>query len=305
MRAIVIEQFGGPEVLTTTEVPEPEPGPGQVLVRVEAAGVNAFDGKVRSGAMEPVFHTRLPVVPGLEAAGTVAAVGQGVDVTLGTRVTGWCRAGYAELAVLDRWAVVPDDVDAVQAAALPVVGEAANRSLRLLGVQAGETLLVHGASGGVGGLATQLAVAAGVTVVGTASQERLGRVTAYGAVATEYGAGLVARVRALAPQGIDAVLDAAGRGALPDSIELRGGTDRIITIADPAAFDLGITFTSRSEPDADDLAALLRQVAAGTVSVPVAAVLPLADAAEAHRLVDGGHAGGRVVLVVRPAAATP
>jgi NADPH:quinone reductase-like Zn-dependent oxidoreductase len=298
MRAIVVDRFGGPEVLSVTEVPDPEPGPGQVLVRVEAAGVNAFDGKVRSGAMESVFRTRLPVVLGLEVAGTVAAVGPGADVAPGTRVAGWCRAGYAELAVVEPWIVLPDDLDSVQAAALPVVCEAARRTLRILGLRPGETLLVHGASGGVGGLATQLAVAAGVTVVGTASPARLEHVTGFGAVATEYGGGLVERVRALAPQGVDAVLDTAGRGALPDSIELRGGTDRIVTIADPAAFDLGITFTSRSEPDSDDLADLARQVTAGEIVVPVAAALPFADAAEAHRLVDSGHAGGKVVLVV-------
>jgi NADPH:quinone reductase-like Zn-dependent oxidoreductase len=298
MQAIVVEEFGGPEVLRLAEASEPEPGPGEVLVSVEAAGVNAFDGKVRSGAMESVFHTKLPAIPGLEVAGTVVAAGAGVDVAPGTRVAGWCRAGYAELAVVGPFVALPEELGAVQAAALPVVGEAAHRTLRLLGVRPGETLLVHGASGGVGGLATQLAVAAGVTVVGTASPARLDRVTGFGAVATEYGDGLVERVRALAPQGIDAVLDAAGHGALPDSIELRGTVDRIVTIADPAAFDLGVTFTSRSEPDADDLAALARDVAAGAIMVPVAATLPLAEAPLAHRIIDGGHPGGKVVLLV-------
>lgn len=298
MRAVVIDQFGGPEVLHVGEAPDPEAGPGQVRVRVEAAAVNPFDGKVRSGAMERVFRTKLPAVFGVEVAGVVDQVGEGVEgVTPGDRVAGWTSRGYAELALVKLWAPVPDGLGAPQAAALPVVGEAARRALRLLAVQPGETLLVHGASGGVGGLATQLAVADGVTVIGTASPDNQERVAAYGATPTTYGAGLVERVRALAPQGIDAVFDAAGRGALPDSIMLRGGTDRVLTIADPAAHELGVQLSERSEPSAADLADLLGRVARGEVSVPVAAVLPFTEAAEAHRRVGGGHAGGKVVLV--------
>lgn len=297
MRAIVIEEFGGPEVLHVGEAPEPQPGPGQVRIRVEAVAVNAFDGKLRSGSMEPFFRTPLPAVLGLEAAGVVDQAGPGADVAPGTRVTGWVRRGYAEHAVLDRWAVLPDDLPATTAAALPVAGETAGRALRLLAVRPGETLLVHGASGGVGGLATQLAAASGVTVIGTASAANQHRVAGYGATPVLYGEGLVDRVRAAAPQGVDAVLDATGRGVLPDSIELRGGTDRIVTIADPAAHGLGITFTERAEPSAADLADLVALVASGAVTVPVATVLPFEEAAEAHRLVESGHAGGKVVLV--------
>lgn len=243
MRAIVMEEFGGPEVLhLAATVPDPEPGPGQVLIRVEAAGVNAFDGKVRSGAMESVFHTRLPAILGLEVAGRVAAAGPGVDVAPGTRVVAWSRSGYAELAVVDRWVPVPAGLDAVQAAALPVVGEAARRTLRLLDVRPGETLLVHGASGGVGGLATQLAVAAGVTVVGTASAARLERVTGFGALATEYGVGLAERVRALVPHGIDAVLDTSGRAPSPRASSCAAGPNE----SSPSRTPRRPTWASRS-----------------------------------------------------------
>lgn len=297
MRAVVYDRFGGPEVLHVGEVPAPEAGPGQVRVRVEAVGLNAFDGKVRSGAMEPVFTTPLPAVPGLEVAGVVDQVGDGAaGVAAGDRVTGWTSRGAAELAVLGRWAAVPDGIDAVQAAALPVVGETARRALRILAPRPGETLLVHGASGGIGGLVTQLAVAAGVRVVGTASPAGQERVAAYGATPTPYGPGLVDRVRALVP-AVDAVLDTSGAGVLPDSIELRGGTDRVLTLADPAARALGVEFSERSEPSSADLAELAGLVARGEVSVPVATVLPLAEAARAQGLVDGGHAGGKVVLV--------
>ncbi|MFI6427849.1 NADP-dependent oxidoreductase [Promicromonospora sp. NPDC050880] len=297
MRAVVFDRFGGPEMLHVGEVPEPAAGPGQVRVRVEAVPLNAFDGKVRSGAMESVFTTALPGVPGLEVAGVVDQVGDGAaGIAVGDRVTGWTSRGAAELAVLDRWAAVPDGVDPVQASALPVVGETARRALRILGVRSGETLLVHGASGGVGGLATQLAVAAGVRVVGTASAANQERVAAYGATPTTYGPGLVDRVRALVPV-VDAVLDTSGAGVLPDSIELRGGTDRVLTLTDPAAHGLGVEFSERSEPSSADLAELVGLVARGQVSVPVAAVLPLAEAARGQELVDDGHAGGKVVLV--------
>lgn len=297
MRAVVFEEFGGPEVLHLGEVPEPEAGPGQIRVRVEAVGLNPFDGKVRSGAMESAFRTALPAVPGAEVAGVVDRLGDGVTgVAVGDRVTGWTSRGAAELAVLRRWARVPDGLDAPRAAALPVAGEAARRGLRLLGLVPGETLLVHGASGGVGGLATQLAVAAGVRVIGTASPANQERVASYGATPTPYGEGLVDRVRALVP-AVDAVLDAAGSGVLPDSIELRGGTERVVTLADPAAHGLGIEFPEQPEPSADELADLVGQVVRGEVTVPVAHVLPLAEAARAQALVDGGHAGGKVVLV--------
>ncbi|MCP2266938.1 NADP-dependent oxidoreductase [Promicromonospora thailandica] len=303
MRAVVYDRFGGPEVLHLGQVPEPEAGPGRVRVRVEAVGLNPFDGTVRSGAMESAFRTRLPGVPGLEVAGVVDQVGDGVTgVAVGDRVMGWTSRGAAELAVLKRWARVPDGVDPAQAAALPVAGEAARRALRILAPRPAETLLVHGASGGVGGIATQLAVAAGVRVVGTASAARQDRVAGFGATPTTYGPGLVRRVRALlaltgtAP-AVDAVLDAAGAGVLPDSIELRGGTDRVLTLADPEGPALGVELSERAEPSSDDLADLAALVARGEVSVPVAAVLPLAEAARAAELVDGGHAGGKVVLV--------
>lgn len=297
MRAVVFDEFGGPEVLHLGEVAEPEAGPGQVRVRVEAVGLNAFDGKVRSGAMEAVFRTRLPGVPGLEVAGIVDQVGAGVTgVTTGDRVAGPAGRGAAEYAVLGLWARVPDGLDAAQAAAVPVVAETSRRALRILDVKPGETLLVHGASGGVGGLATQLAVAAGAHVIGTASPANQDRVAGYGATPTTYGEGLVERVRALAP-AVDAVLDTAGSGVLPDSIELRGGTERVLTLADPAAHTLGVEFTERSEPSSEVLAEILDLVARGEVSVPVAHVLPLAEAARAQSLVDDGHAGGKVVLV--------
>ncbi|GAA1314845.1 NADP-dependent oxidoreductase [Saccharothrix xinjiangensis] len=298
MEAVVLERFGGPEELRLAEVEVPEPGPGQVRVRVRAAGVNPFDGKVRSGAMERVFATRLPAVLGLEVAGEVDAVGPGVNsAAVGDAVFGFADTGaYAERALLTTFARKPAALTWERAVALPVAGETADRVLRLLGVTAGETLLVNGAAGAVGTIAVQLAVAAGARVVGTAGPDNQGHVASLGATPTTYGPGLVERVRALAPEGVDAVFDVAGRGALPDSIELRGGTDRIATIADPAAAELGVTFSGAGERDAGRLAELADLAARGVLVTAIAATFPLARAAEAHRVSDAGHARGKLVL---------
>ncbi|QFZ19264.1 NADP-dependent oxidoreductase [Saccharothrix syringae] len=300
MKAVVLERFGGPEELRLSDVDAPEPGPGQVRVRVRAAGVNPFDGKVRSGAMEALFTTELPTVLGLEVAGEVDAVGPGVTgVAEGDAVFGFADGGgYAEQALLSTFAPKPEGLGWEQAVALPLAGETADRVLRQLGVRAGETLLVHGAAGAVGTIAVQLAVAAGARVVGTAGPDNQEHVAALGATPTTYGPGLVERVRELAPEGVDAVFDVAGRGALPDSIELRGGTDRIVTIADPAAGQWGIPFSGESQRDAGRLAELAELAARGGLVVAIAATFPLADAAEAHRVSGAGHVRGKLVLTV-------
>jgi NADPH:quinone reductase-like Zn-dependent oxidoreductase len=247
----------------------------------------------------PGVAVSLPVVPGLEIAGIVDALGPGVDgVAEGDRVAGFAdTGGYAELALTSVFAPIPDTLGAAEAATVPVAAETATRVLRRLDVQAGETLLVHGATGAVGAFAVQLAVRRGVRVVGTASPQGHDRVAAMGATPTTYGPGLVDRVRALAPSGVDAVLDAAGRGALPDSITLRGGTDRIVTIADPAAARLGVAFSSAARRDAGRLAEVLDAVARGELTTMLGRVLPLADAARGHELVESGHPGGKIVLV--------
>jgi NADPH:quinone reductase-like Zn-dependent oxidoreductase len=298
MKAMRIDTFGGPEVLHEAEVDTPEPGPGQLRVRVRTVGVNPFDGKVRSGAMAAMFSTPLPAILGLEVAGTVDAVGSEVrGFAVGDDVFGWADSGaYAEYALMSRVAIKPAGLAWDAAVALPVAGETAARVLDLLKVTSGETLLIHGAAGAVGTVAAQLAVARGATVIGTASAANHEYLAALGVLPTGYGAGLVERVRALAPGGVDAVFDVAGKGALPDSIELRGGTDRIVTIADPAARGLGVTFSGGGYEV--DLAGLADSAVKGELVVAISGVYPLAAVATAHRVVDAGHARGKLVLTV-------
>ncbi|MEU4745983.1 alcohol dehydrogenase catalytic domain-containing protein, partial [Actinosynnema sp. NPDC023658] len=189
MKAVVLSRFGGPEELRLGDVERPEPGPGQVRVRVRAAGVNPFDVKVRSGAMEAVFTTPLPTVLGSEVAGVVDAVGPGVTGTaVGDEVLGWADTGaYAEYVLTTTFAPKPAGLTWERAVSLPVAVETTDRVLGLLDVEPGGTLLVHGAAGGVGVVAVQLAVAAGLRVIGTAGPDNQERVAALGATPTTYG----------------------------------------------------------------------------------------------------------------------
>ncbi|RKH41668.1 NADP-dependent oxidoreductase [Corallococcus sicarius] len=309
MKAITFSEYGGPEVLHVTPLPEPVPGPGQVRIRVRVAGVNPVDAKLRSGLMSKQIPLSLPAIPGSDVAGTVDAVGEGVTaLSVGDEVFGWADTGsYAEAALATKVVRKPQGLSWDVAVALPVAGEAATRGLRLLNVQRGETLLIHGGSGAVGTLAVQLALQAGATVIATASPAHHDSLRAMGALPVSHGPGLVDQVKALgleprpdAPHGIDAVFDVAGKGALPDSITLRGSTRRILTIADPQAFSLGIPFSAGTPKDrsSDDLEALAGLATSGKLDVAIAAHFPLEEAARAQALIMEGHPRGKIILVV-------
>lgn len=302
MKAIQFDDFGGPEVLREVELDQPVPGAGEILVQVKRVGVNPFDGKVRAGYTRSFMQVTLPTVPGFEIAGVVSEIGDGVtEFAVGDEVFGWSTGGaYAEYAIGATLVRKPADLDWDVAVSLPVAVETALRVLDELKVSSGDTLLVNGASGAVGAVAVQLAVRRGATVIGTAGTSNQEYVATLGATPTHYGDGLAARVRALAPNGVDAVFDAAGKGALPDAIELRGGsTDRIVTIADPAAGELGVRMSTGGTPiPVAELAKAAQSAERGELTVTVAATYPLAEAAKAQEVVDGGHAGGKVVLVV-------
>lgn len=228
MKAARFSRFGGPEVLEVVELPDPHPDPGQIRITVRAAGVNASDAQKRQGLMD----VYLPQTLGYEAAGVVDEIGTGVGgVTLGDRVFGFCPGGaaQAELAVLAVFAATPAGVDDARAAALPAAIETAARALDQLGVVAGLTLLINGASGSVGSAAVQLAVARGARVIGTAGPANQDYLRSLGAQPVVYGDGLIERVRAIAPSGVDLALDAAGSGVLPELIGLAGGPDQVLT----------------------------------------------------------------------------
>ena len=305
VKAVRFSRFGGPEVLEIVDLPDPHPGPGQVRIAVRAAGVNPSDWKKREGLMDP----ELPQTMGYEAAGVVDELGEGVaDVAAGDRVFGFSAEGaaQAELAVLSNYAPIPPSLSFAGAAALPAAIETATRALDQLGVGAGagrgSTLLINGASGSVGSAAVQLAVVRGARVIGTASPASHEYLRSLRAEPVAYGEGLAGRVRALAPAGVDAALDVAGSGVLSELIELAGGPEHVVTIADfGGAQEHGVRFSRGDGGRAvHALAEIGELIESGRFSLPVAQTFPLAEIAEAHRIGEDGRVRGKLVLVIGP-----
>ncbi|MFD8750353.1 NADP-dependent oxidoreductase [Kitasatospora sp. NPDC059577] len=307
-KAIAFHEYGGADVLRPIDIELPAPGPGQVRVAVRTVGVNPLDHKVRSGAMAGLFPVAFPAVNGYELAGVVEALGEGVTgFAPGDEVFGAVMGGgYAEHALVPAAMLArkPASLGWEEAAAIPVAAETAERALDVLGVRAGETLLVHGAAGGVGTVLLQFARARGITVIGTASEANHDHLRELGAIPVTYGEGLAERVRAAAPGGVDRALDAAGQGGvLPLSVELTGSADRVLTIADfVGAEQYGVRFTGGADGvefhHRRAYAAAIALHEAGTLRLPLHRVFPLAEAAEAQRVSEQGHLRGKIVLTV-------
>ncbi|MGX1849613.1 NADP-dependent oxidoreductase [Streptomyces sp. NPDC055299] len=297
---ISFSEYGGPEVLTLSQVATPEPGPGQVRIRVRATAVNPIDLRIRAGAMQGAFPVAFPMVPGWDVAGVVDQAGEGATASVGDEVFGVASVGgYSEYAVLDQPFAKPVEVSFETAAALVTVGEAACRALQHLDVQPGQTLLLHGAGGSVGTIAVQVAAARGITVVGTVAEQDIERVNGLGAFAVPYGEGWVERVKAAAPDGVDFVFDASGAGVLADSVALVGDAGKVITIADPSFAQHGVRFTGMDPADRfpEALPRLAELIAAGKLDVPVWRAYPLAEAARAHADIEARRNQGKVVLL--------
>ncbi|HEY0188386.1 MAG TPA: NADP-dependent oxidoreductase [Cellulomonas sp.] len=297
MQAVRFSRFGGPEVLELVELPDPHPGPGEVRIAVRAAGVNASDWKKRQGLMDP----DLPQTLGYEAAGVVDELGDGVtDVAVGDRVLGFADgAAQAELAVLLAYAPIPPSLSFTDVAALPAAVETAARGLDQLGVTAGTTLLVNGATGNVGSAAVQLAVARGARVIGTGGAAGQDRLRAMGATPVTYGGTMVAQVRAVCPGGVDRALDVAGSGVLPELVALAGGPEHVVTLADHAgARQHGVRFsTGESGRALDTLHQIGDLVTSGRLALPPVRAFPLAEVADAHRFGEAGAGHRKIVLV--------
>lgn len=279
MRALTYTEFGGPEVLHVVDVPRPEAGDGQVVIAVRAAAVNPFDAKQRAGAVggEP------PAIPGYDAAGVIEATGERV---FGQAVSG----AYAEYAVLANWAAIPDDLSFEEAAGYVTPAETAVRSLELVGVGDGTTVVIAGASGGVGSAAVQFALARGARVIGTASDRNRDYVR-------DLGAEVIGHDELGSIEGaVDAGVDTAGKGSVPQLIELTGDPAKVVTIADFGAGELGVHVTGQSSAwhALAEAADLHRQ---GRFSLPVAQALGFEQGAEAHRLVEQGSERGKIILV--------
>ncbi|MDQ8701632.1 NADP-dependent oxidoreductase [Streptomyces sp. LHD-70] len=312
MKAIALDTYGSPDELRVADLAEPKVAPGEVLVRVRAAGVNPVDWKLAAGGLDPIMETRFPLIPGWDVAGVVEANGLDADdFAPGDEVYGYIRkdwaqnGGYAEQvsASVRMLAKKPAALDWNQAAGVPLAGLTALQSLRRVGVGAGDTVLIHAAAGGVGAFGVQIAVAAGARVIGTASKRNHDFLRELGAEPVTYGDGLVDRVRALAPEGVDAVLDFVGGGVAEVSVPLlkqapQGARSaRLASIADGDVLGLGGHHVW-VRPDAEGLTELAVLAEAEKLRVHVDHALPLERAGEAWRLSQEGRTRGKIVLTV-------
>lgn len=323
MRAIVVQSLGDPDVLELAEAPRPEPGPGQVLVRLHAAGVSFSDTERRRGAYR---RPDLPWIPGSEGAGVVEGVGPGVDPGLaGERVAFWAMppavsGTYAELAVAPAESLfrLGSGVGFETGAALPQQGLTAYGVVHLAArIEAGQTVLIHAAAGGVGLLAVQLARQAGARVLGTVSSERkVEAVRELGGEPLLYGDDLRERVlAATGGRGVDVVLDSVGRATQEVSFAVLAPFGHLVFYGDasgpPQPIDPDRLYDRSLKVGAFALDVdrqperwtvvrrdLLRRVEEGSLRLTVSAVLPLAAAAEAHRLLESRQSVGKIVLSV-------
>ncbi|MBB1058658.1 NADP-dependent oxidoreductase [Dietzia sp. B19] len=299
MRAAAIADFGPPEVLRIHTLARPEVPVDGVLVRVIAAGVQLTDAAIRAGWTPPGAVIRFPQVLGNEFSGVVEAVGpEAGEFASGDSVAGFNVLGcYAEYVAVPQSQLVakPANVTWRAAGALSASGQTAHTAFEDLAVTPGEIVLVHGAAGGVGTIFTQLAVRAGATVIGTASEVNHDYLRELGAVPVSYGRGQAERIRAISPH-VDVAFDAAGHENLRTAVDLVADRDRIATIVDMAlAQDLGCRVV-RSRRSRDRLASLMDQVAQEDLHVHIRASYPLDHAAAAHRDVETGHGRGKIVL---------
>lgn len=297
MKRVSFAEFGGPDVLQLLDAEEPHAGPGQIRIAVRAAGVNPVDWRVREGQFQKVRPIELPAGVGLDASGAVDEVGDGVEgVEVGDHVFGEGASTYAEFAVLSAWAGMPEGLTFEEAAGYPSVVETALRIIREVGVRSGQTLLVSGASGGVGSAVLQIARDRGITVVGTAGAANQDYLRDLGAVATTYGDGWVERVRQLGH--VDAALDLAGSGVIRELVELTGDPQKVISIADLAAPEFGVRFSGAAGSVPDALAEAADLISRGRLHIPVDKSYALTEAADAHIDSRAGHTRGRRVVVI-------
>jgi NADPH:quinone reductase-like Zn-dependent oxidoreductase len=303
-RAVRFDQYGGIDVLHVVDVPDPVPGPGEVLVRVKATSINPGEAKIREGALDSIFPATFPSGEGSDLAGVVESVGLEVTtVGIGDEVIGYSetRNSHAELVVVaaEQLTPRPPSVPWEVAGSLHVAGVTAWAAVRAVSLSDGDTVVVAGAAGGVGVFAVQLASVAGATVIGLASESKHGWLRSHDVEPVLYGEGVEDRIRAAAPDGVDAFLDLVGGGYVELALTLGVAPDRIDTIADfEAVSKHGVKGEgSAAGTGASTLAELAADVANGSLEVPIAATYPLEQVRDAYAELDQGHTLGKIVLL--------
>lgn len=305
MKAITYDKYGDNGVLSLTEQPVPKVGPGEVLVRVRYAAVNPVDWKVMSGGLDAMMDTYFPVIPGWDVSGVVERVGIDTpEFTAGDEVYAYARKDYvhggtfAEFVMVPARAVVakPRSLSWGEAAGVPLAGLTAYQSLTRLGTGSGDTVLIHNAAGGVGTFGVQIAKALGARVIATASESNHDRLRELGAEPVAYGDGEVDRIKELAPDGVDVVVDYVG-GVLDTTRAVLREGGRHASIADPDVIGAGGQWMW-ARPDAEGLRALADLADQGKLRVPVAETFPLERVADAFALSQEGHVHGKILIEV-------
>lgn len=311
MRTVRFHEYGEPaDVLRLETAPVPEPGPGRIRVAVHACGLAPADWALCRG----LFPGDLPRGIGCDVAGIVEAVGADVaGVTVGDRVFGTAdyagqpSAGAADHAIMNHWFAVPDGLDLIEAAALPMALSTAYWHLARLGLSPGRTLLVNGAGTTIGFAAVQIALHRGLKVIATAGETFAARLKDLGATVTAYGGGLPERVAALDEGSVDVVFDTApAGGALPDLVRIAGGDpQRVLTCSDPAAAPaLGVRDSFHEDPAAftdearfGHFPEFAQLAAEDRFTVPVSGTFPLGEWRTALEISQSGQARGKLLLL--------
>ncbi|MDQ2789034.1 MAG: NADP-dependent oxidoreductase [Actinomycetota bacterium] len=306
-RAVRFERYGGREVLSVREVPIPAPGEGEVLVKVRAAGINPGEAMISSGALHDMLPATFPSGEGTDLAGVVLQVGPGVQkFHAGDEVLGfsWLRSSHATHTVVPEAQLIakPAGLAWEVAGALDVAGTTAYAAVRGVDPQPGEVVAVSAATGGVGALVVQLLVQRGVRVLGIASASSAAWLTAHGAIPVQYGDGVGDRLRAAAPNGIDAFIDLFGPEYLRLGVDLGVPADRMDTIVfSPDATELGVKMAGAAALAEVELPAVLGELADlltdGTIELPIAATYPLDRVADAFEQLERRHTLGKIVLI--------
>ncbi|MFD7624968.1 NADP-dependent oxidoreductase [Streptomyces sp. NPDC059851] len=305
MRAMAYDRYGGTEVLSETRLPLPKTAPGEVLVKVRCAGVNPVDWKIMGGGLDGLMDVLFPVVPGWDVSGTVEKTGIDVpEFAVGDEVMAYARKDHVHGGTFAEYVSVPVRALAAkpaslgweEAAGLPLAGLTAYQLLTRLGTGEGDTVLIHGAAGGVGSFGVQIARALGARVIGTASPRNHDRLRELGCEPVEYGEGLVDRIRGLAPDGVTVGADFVG-GVLDVTTAVLAQDGRHASIADHTVLGAGGQWMW-VRPIGSDLAELGRLADEGRLKVTVAETFPLSELAAAFALNQQGHTAGKIIITL-------
>jgi NADPH:quinone reductase-like Zn-dependent oxidoreductase len=306
-RAVRFDRYGGIDVLEVRDVEVPPLGADDVLVRVRAAGINPGEAMIRSGLLHDRLPATFPSGQGTDLAGVVEEIGSDVrSVSVGDDVFGfsWARSSHAQAVVVPASQLIPKPVvlSWEVAGALDVVGTTAFAAVRAVHVRPGDVVAVSAATGGVGTLVVQLLVQQGATVLGIASSRNAAWLRAHGVTPIEYGDGLEARLRAAAPDGVDAFVDLFGPEYVRLAVDLGVPADRIDTVVvSEAAAEVGARVEGAAALDLDEAHRALRdladQLATGAIELPIAATYPLERVADAFTELEARHTFGKIVLL--------